>query len=379
MGIDENAEVEPPRETVDERFADNIRTRREMMGLSQTEVAERMSKEFGHPFHQQTVAKIEKGSRSVRLGEAVALARILDTNVDLLAFPSRAALDARELFIMSRKAGELYKKLVDESKELLTLQADLGSRVGMATRRDYYDGDHKLRVERNLRMARNALELTPDAALARAIEELSAEAIRARDDRDVDREMGVAYPRRTRVPIERLAWLGGELNRMLSSLTHDYRRLWRDPRTFLARHLVMVAALSDGGYSTEEIAELINEDPENVERMISDGKNVYEERHRWEEGEGERSARDKANIEFAYRVGVLPNYEDSRQDALFKWERHLIAVRELHASGMPVETIAEKLGEVPSVVEEMIAEARKLKDSEESDHHSDANAGNREG
>lgn len=57
----------PPNE-IDQWIAANLRTRREALGLSQEDVAERM-RAYGHVFSQNTVWKIETGQRQVRVAE----------------------------------------------------------------------------------------------------------------------------------------------------------------------------------------------------------------------------------------------------------------------------------------------------------------------
>lgn len=58
---------------LDEKLADRVREVRESLGLSQSELADRMTAR-GHNFQQQTVNRIEAGNRKVTYGEAVDLA-----------------------------------------------------------------------------------------------------------------------------------------------------------------------------------------------------------------------------------------------------------------------------------------------------------------
>jgi transcriptional regulator with XRE-family HTH domain len=67
----------------DDMFAVNIHQTRERKKLSQGELARRMA-ERGFPFYQQTIRRIEEARRKVSVGEAKALAEILDTTVDQL-------------------------------------------------------------------------------------------------------------------------------------------------------------------------------------------------------------------------------------------------------------------------------------------------------
>lgn len=60
-------------------FARSLIQRREARGLSQTQLA-RHATDAGLKMHQTTVARIENGSRSVNLNEALTLAKVLDAN-----------------------------------------------------------------------------------------------------------------------------------------------------------------------------------------------------------------------------------------------------------------------------------------------------------
>src|SRR6516225_8155876 len=82
-GENEQAPSAEPAGLADERFATNIREERERQKLSQGELARRMA-DRGFPFYQQTIRRIEEGRRKVSVGEAKAIAEILDTTVDQL-------------------------------------------------------------------------------------------------------------------------------------------------------------------------------------------------------------------------------------------------------------------------------------------------------
>ena len=70
-------------QTTDQRFGEVIRRRREAMGLTQEEVATAMAAE-GLSLSSTSLAKAEVGTRSVKIAEAVALARVLSLHLDLL-------------------------------------------------------------------------------------------------------------------------------------------------------------------------------------------------------------------------------------------------------------------------------------------------------
>jgi len=76
----ESEELEEAGQVAEEVFVKQLRRRRLLLGLSQAEVAERVVA-LGGSLYQQTIAKIEAGTRAVRLGEADVLAKALNANV----------------------------------------------------------------------------------------------------------------------------------------------------------------------------------------------------------------------------------------------------------------------------------------------------------
>lgn len=90
-------------QTTDQRFGELIRRRREAIGLTQEEVAAALGAD-GLSLSNTSLAKAEVGTRSVKIAEAVALARVLSLHVDLLeltdsgdeltALTSRASAEA---------------------------------------------------------------------------------------------------------------------------------------------------------------------------------------------------------------------------------------------------------------------------------------------
>ncbi|NUU30848.1 helix-turn-helix transcriptional regulator [Arthrobacter sp. C9C5] len=70
------------------QFVENVQRLREAKGWSQGELARRMSDEGWDGFHQTTISRIEKGQRPVRLAEARALAKVLESQVGLMMAPA---------------------------------------------------------------------------------------------------------------------------------------------------------------------------------------------------------------------------------------------------------------------------------------------------
>ena len=69
-------------------FSKRIRTERERREWSQADMAKMLS-DKGIPMHWTTVAKIEKGDRSVRIDEAAGIADLFEVSLDVLLDRSR--------------------------------------------------------------------------------------------------------------------------------------------------------------------------------------------------------------------------------------------------------------------------------------------------
>ena len=72
-------------------FATNMRLRREELGWSQGELARQMQGAGWANFHQTTISRIEKHERPIRLSEAGAIAKVLQTPLPLLELPEGVA------------------------------------------------------------------------------------------------------------------------------------------------------------------------------------------------------------------------------------------------------------------------------------------------
>lgn len=95
----------------EEVFGQRLRENRTAARLSQRELAEEMQAE-GFDWHQTTVQRVETGKRSVRLSEAVVIARILGITLDLMLRPPRD--DQRGLKDEFELISEQYNLLYDQ-------------------------------------------------------------------------------------------------------------------------------------------------------------------------------------------------------------------------------------------------------------------------
>jgi transcriptional regulator with XRE-family HTH domain len=89
---------------------ENLRRYRAAAGLSQVDIADRL----GPPFDQSTIARTEAGTRPLKLGEAVTIAKLLDIDpaslwapIDEVAAARAEHMEAmREFAAIQREAAE---------------------------------------------------------------------------------------------------------------------------------------------------------------------------------------------------------------------------------------------------------------------------------
>lgn len=148
-------------------LAANVREMRGSLGLSQGEIARRMS-DLGWPWYQQTVRRIEDGTRKAGAGEAKALARILGTSVDRLMMPGREASSAGLLERAMGPALRAWEEISGWTAELEAAQHRLALTIDQIERGEYRDSPL---VARLLGEARKALGLTAESAVRHGREE----------------------------------------------------------------------------------------------------------------------------------------------------------------------------------------------------------------
>lgn len=113
----------------DELMGANIQRYRTAAGLSQAELAETLS-ESGEQMHQQTIQKIEKGARPLRLSEALRIAGVLGVSIEVLARPTpetdtslRVQSRNRAVLTAARSVEESIARLSDELLKLAVVYA----------------------------------------------------------------------------------------------------------------------------------------------------------------------------------------------------------------------------------------------------------------
>ncbi|MCE3555136.1 helix-turn-helix domain-containing protein [Pseudonocardia sp. RS11V-5] len=116
-------------EAADAHFGRRLRALREERGLSQQHVVNALLEHGIANWHQTTVAKIEAGTRPVRLSEAMACASLFDLTVDemLIDPESEEARDrwSRELSARRRELDLVEQLLLQRRREIEDAQARL--------------------------------------------------------------------------------------------------------------------------------------------------------------------------------------------------------------------------------------------------------------
>lgn len=102
----------------DAMVGENLRRLRTAKAVSQSELAKRLEQR-GLPFRQQTVVKIEKGQRPLRLREAHEIASVLDLNIDDLVMESYERDDAALLVAHTTELIVRWDALQEATRNLV--------------------------------------------------------------------------------------------------------------------------------------------------------------------------------------------------------------------------------------------------------------------
>lgn len=104
--------------TAAETFARRLKQERERLGLSQADLALRLSELLGSTVYPTAITKIERLARSVKLEEAVAIAEVLGTPLAVLLVDRDALADeiatAREDLLVAEHARMMVAAQADE-------------------------------------------------------------------------------------------------------------------------------------------------------------------------------------------------------------------------------------------------------------------------
>ncbi|QZT56590.1 helix-turn-helix domain-containing protein [Mycolicibacterium austroafricanum] len=160
---------QPVDDDFDKTVGANVRRYRMARGLSQAELADALSRHAGERIHQQTIQKIEKGSRPLKYSEAVQLSSVLQIQLyELRVGESEASVNAflvaciSELSKRNAEITELAQKLADD---LLVLARALS----LVTSDNANDTEGQKRTERMAAIAESFLHRNWGRTLNREI------------------------------------------------------------------------------------------------------------------------------------------------------------------------------------------------------------------
>ncbi len=165
LGADETPEL------TEERFAANLRAIREAAGMSQGRLADEMAAR-GWPWRQQTVTRVETGRRMVRLGEAKAVAEILETSLDRLTQPTGEMRVVELLSEWTHQARSAWLAIKESTVQLLNAKGNLRIHPAVADAEPASE-----RVLEAVRGARHMQQLTPEGAVVQGVAEVARSAV----------------------------------------------------------------------------------------------------------------------------------------------------------------------------------------------------------
>jgi transcriptional regulator with XRE-family HTH domain len=171
-------------ELTEQRFAANLRVFREERGMSQGRLAEEMAAR-GWPWRQQTVTRVETGRRMVRLGEAKAVAEILETSLDMLTMRTDEARIIESLTDLIRRVKGSYRMIAGLTDELLRAREALRTHPIVIAA----DPSESPRVRELVAEALDVQALTPEGAVAQG---LTLDVTKSASRADLGREWAIS-------------------------------------------------------------------------------------------------------------------------------------------------------------------------------------------
>lgn len=127
----------------DELVGANIRAYRTAIGMSQLELAEALGRATGERIHQQTILKIEKGTRPLKYSEAISLAKVLNVP-DSMLMAGREKGDINAVLLqMHREFRRQHDALADFAAQIAPRLVDYALLLAAIEHNPLLDEDGK--------------------------------------------------------------------------------------------------------------------------------------------------------------------------------------------------------------------------------------------
>ncbi|WP_284976081.1 helix-turn-helix transcriptional regulator [Arthrobacter sp. efr-133-TYG-104] len=163
--------VEKTLDTVPEderRFAENMKMARENRGWTQTELARRMVEAGWGNYTQMTVSRTEKYERPLRLGEARALAEVLDSHIEEMILPTTVKEELDDLRSAIESMTEFQNGVDAAVKGYIMARQVLKLQISAVEHSTNDDVASSVRQEL-LSLGREMVDISPEQAVRGAI------------------------------------------------------------------------------------------------------------------------------------------------------------------------------------------------------------------
>jgi transcriptional regulator with XRE-family HTH domain len=104
-------------------FRERMIRLRESRDMTQTDLARALHNDYGLPFHQQTIARIETGERPIRLNEANLIAQTFGVQLSMMMSDTESA--TLNMQLLKRRIAETTVYLDDRTEELQRVFGEL--------------------------------------------------------------------------------------------------------------------------------------------------------------------------------------------------------------------------------------------------------------
>lgn len=112
------------------QFIKNMVRFREQKGMTQGGLANMLRYSGITGMHQTTLSRIEKGERAIKLHEALAIARALDSTVEQLLQPTDSYASIQEVYRVARELDEIERNMAKQLERAVELMKEHSRNVG---------------------------------------------------------------------------------------------------------------------------------------------------------------------------------------------------------------------------------------------------------